>query len=255
MRKKMIAGNWKMNKTVIESIGFADTFLDLVDGIDDPDILICAPFTTLSSLKDKLAGSKVKLGAQNMHFEDRGAFTAEISPLMLKELVEYVMIGHSERRHVFNETDANINKKMKKALETGLIPILCVGELLEQRKAGKTEEIVTQQLKSGLKEIDEKQAKKIIFAYEPVWAISGQDPNHPAATPDDAEEVHVLIRKLLSELYSEGFAEKARILYGGSMKPDNCNALNKMPNIDGGLVGGASLEPKSLAKVVKWEEQ
>ena len=248
--KALIAANWKMNKDIKEAVSFVKDFKKLVKNAKNIDIAICPPFTLLFELNELLKNSGIKLGAQNMHFEEKGAYTGEISPLMLKDAgCEYVILGHSERRQHFNETDDLINKKVKAALKNKLKPILCIGETLEQRKNGKTKEVVENQLKACLEGFSKDEMLKINVAYEPIWAISGGDPNHKAATAQDAEEGHKLIRNILANIYDENTAKKVRIIYGGSMKPENAKELLSMPNINGGLVGTASLDPKSFAEI------
>jgi len=244
MRKTIIAGNWKMNKTVGEAISLVKELKNLLKDIDDREIVICPPFTSLAPVAAELKASNIALGAQNMHFEKQGAFTGEISPSMLKEIgVKYVIIGHSERRHILNEDDELINKKIKSALENKLKPILCVGETLEERNKDKTKNIVGEQINQGLKDIK----KPVTIAYEPVWAIG----TGKTATSEQAEEVHLFIRKLLSELFDEKTAENTSILYGGSVKPQNIKELISKDDIDGALVGGASLDAKSFTEIVK----
>ncbi len=248
--KALIAANWKMNKDIKGAVSFVRDFKKLVKNAKNIDIVICPPFILLSRLNQLLKNSDIKLGAQNMHFEEKGAYTGEISPLMLEDAgCEYVILGHSERRQHFNETDDLINKKIKSALNYNLKPILCIGETLEQRKNGKTKEVVENQLKACLEGFSKDEMLKINVAYEPIWAISGGDPNHKAATAQDAEEGHKLIRTILANVYDENTAKRVRIIYGGSMKPENARELLSMPNIDGGLVGTASLDPKSFAEV------
>ncbi len=245
MRKIIIAGNWKMNKTVSEAVSLVKELKGLVKDIKDREIVVCPSFTSLVSVAAEIKSSNISLGAQNMHFEKKGTFTGEISPLMLKDIVDYVIIGHSERRHVFGEDDSLINKKVKSALENKLKPIFCVGETLEEREAGKTEKIVMGQIKNGLNGV--KDIKNVVIAYEPVWAIG----TGKTATPEQAEEVHSFIRGLLKEIFNEKVADEMRILYGGSVKPDNIKGLISKENIDGALVGGASLDAKSFFEVVK----
>lgn len=243
--KYLVAANWKMNKTVAQTLEYLETFLPFVKDINTVEIMIAPSFTALASASLKLEHSNVKLGAQNMHYQDRGAFTGEVSPLMLTELdVDYVIIGHSERRHIFGEKDDLINKKMISAVEHGIRPILCVGETLEERELGKTLSVVERQIRSGLAGI-EKDMIYIDIAYEPVWAI-GTGVN---ATPEQAQEVHRFIRSLINEL-SKGNDEKTRILYGGSVNEKNARELIKEHNIDGFLVGTASLDPNKFYKIV-----
>ena len=232
--KEMIAANWKMNKTVNEAISFMEALMEV--DFKDREVLVCPPFTALSEVSGVISESDILLGAQNMHFEEKGAFTGEISYKMLKDVgVTHVLIGHSERRHVFNESNELINKKMKAALHHGLIPVFCVGETIEQRNANKTKEILKQQVTEGLNGI--KDYSKIIMAYEPVWAI-GTGVN---ATPEQADEAHAFIRSLID----------VRILYGGSVKPDNIREIMKQKNVNGVLVGGASLEVDSFSQLIQ----
>ena len=250
--KKLIAANWKMNKTVKESVSFIREFKKIIKNVGNADVVICPPFSSLQAISKELNGSNIKLGAQNMHFEDAGAFTGEISPLMLKEIgCEYVILGHSERREIFNEDDFLINKKTIAALKHGLKPILCIGENLEQKNQGKTKNIIENQLINCLKNIDKNQILKISIAYEPIWAISKGNPNHKAATKEDAEEGHKFIRNILENMFDKNISKNIMIVYGGSMKPENAKELLSMPNIDGGLVGNASLNAKSFAEIVK----
>ncbi len=241
----LVAANWKMNKTVAQTLEFLEIFLPKVEDISTVEIMIAPSFTALASASLKLEHSNVKLGAQNMYYMDKGAFTGEISPLMLTELdVDYVIIGHSERRHIFGEKDDLINKKMISAVEHGLRPILCVGETLEERELGKTLNVVERQIKTALAGI-EKDMVYIDIAYEPVWAI-GTGVN---ATPEQAQEVHRFIRNLINEI-SGGNDEKTRILYGGSVNDKNARELIKEPDINGFLVGTASLDPDKFFKII-----
>ena len=244
--KALIAANWKMNKDIKEAVSFVKDFKKLVKNAKNIDIAICPPFTLLFELNELLKNSGIKLGAQNMHFEEKGAYTGEISPLMLKDAgCEYVILGHSERRQHFNETDDLINKKVKAALKNKLKPILCIGETLQQRNNNKTTEIIENQLMNCLNGINENEIKNIVIAYEPVWAI-GTGKN---AAPEQAEEVHKFIRSLLSKKYNKKISDNVRVIYGGSVKPENIKDLMKMRNINGALVGGASLDPKSFAEI------
>jgi triosephosphate isomerase len=249
MRNKIIAGNWKMNKDLDETS-------DLVNGLKSKlatlpksvKAIICPPFTSLGLSKRLLEGSAIELGAQNMYYEDEGAFTGEISPKMLKSAgCKYVILGHSERRQYFGETDGSINIKTKKALVSGLIPIICVGETLQEREKNITNQVVTTQVKGCLEGIPEKDVEKSIIAYEPVWAIG----TGKVATPQQAQDVHRLIRDLLIQLYDSSTAEKVVIQYGGSVKPDNAKELLHQPDIDGALVGGACLKADSFAAIVQ----
>jgi len=248
-RTPLIAGNWKMNKTVGESIQLVKELKVLCKDIKDRKILVCPPFTALSAVSANVSSSNIMLGAQNMHFEKEGAFTGEISVKMLNELkVNYVIIGHSERRHVFNEGDEDINKKIKAALANGIKPILCVGEVLEEREANKTEKVVSRQISSGLNGVSEKDFRNVVIAYEPVWAIG----TGKTATPEQADEVHSFIRGLLNKIYGENQSLDTVILYGGSVKPNNINGLMEKENIDGALVGGASLDAKKFFDIINY---
>ncbi|MBI2658858.1 triose-phosphate isomerase [Candidatus Woesearchaeota archaeon] len=249
--KKLVAANWKMNKTIEEAISFVKEFKKIIKNEKNAEIIICPPFTALAALSKELKNSKINLGAQNMHFEDAGAFTGEISPLMLKDIgCKYVILGHSERREIFNENDFLVNKKIIAALKHGLKPILCIGENLEQKNQGKTKEVIEQQLKNCLKNIDKNEISKITIAYEPVWAISRGNPNHKAATKEDAEKGHKFIRGVVEKMFDKSISKNIKIIYGGSMKPENAKELLSMPNIDGGLVGNASLNAKSFAEII-----
>ena len=248
MRKIIVAGNWKMNKTNKEAVSFLSELKGLVGGINEVETVIGAPFTALSDAVKEVEGSNVKIAAQNMNPNESGAYTGEISPLMLKELgVEYVILGHSERREYYGETNEFINAKVKAALNHGLKPILCVGEKLEEREAGKTEDVVANHVQGGLNGITAEEMKNVVIAYEPVWAIG----TGKTASPEQAELVHNFIRLLLIDLYGKEIGEGVTIQYGGSMKPDNAKELISQKNIDGGLIGGASLEAKSFSEIVK----
>ena len=247
-RKKLMAGNWKMFKTVGDALALVRKLKISVGQVRDREVVVCPPFTSLKSVSEILTDTTLRLGAQNMHFEKEGAFTGEISPAMLADLgVLYVIIGHSERRHVFGETDDAISKKVPAAVQNELLPILCVGETLQERQAGQTEPVVLGQLKAGVRLIGKDQADKLTIAYEPVWAIgTGQ-----TATPKQAQEVHAVIRKTLHELFGP-VAEKIRILYGGSVKPENVDELMAELDLDGALVGGASLTAESFSRIVRY---
>lgn len=248
MRNIVIAGNWKMNKNLDESAQLIADIKNELDGKENAEVILCPPFTSLDTAVELVKGSKVKVGAQNMYFEDSGAFTGEISGDMLKSIgCEYVILGHSERRAIFNEDDETINKKIKKALQDGLKPIFCIGETLDEREQNITKRIVERQVKEGLKGISESDLENIIVAYEPVWAIG----TGKTATPDQAQEVHAFIRNLVKELYSENAAENLVIQYGGSVKPDNAKELLSQHDIDGALVGGASLKADSFVGIIK----
>lgn len=241
-RIPLIAGNWKMNNTKRETLDFLSSFLPKVENITI-EMAICPPFTDLYAAAEKLKGTKVKLGAQNMHWEETGAFTGEVSPLMLKEIpCDYVIIGHSERRQYFAETDETVNKKIKSAIKHNIAPIVCVGESLAQREEGITIDFVMTQVENALKDIKSEDAKKIVFAYEPIWAIG----TGKTASASDAQEVIGAIRNKIEKLYNKDVAEEVRILYGGSVKPENIKELMAEADIDGALVGGASLKPDSF---------
>lgn len=247
MRKKIIAGNWKMNKLVGEAAELAAAVKLACGTQKDVEVVLCPTFTALKTVSDAIAGSSIRLGAQNMHWEKDGAFTGEISAGMLRDLgCQFVILGHSERRQYFNETDAIVNRKIKAALAANLTPILCVGELLEQREANQTEEVVTTQVTNSLAGLDEAALRRTVLAYEPVWAIG----TGRTASPAQAQEVHALIRKVLARLSNPGAAQAVRIQYGGSMKPSNAKELLSQPDIDGGLIGGAALDAKSFVEIV-----
>ncbi|MDX9701796.1 MAG: triose-phosphate isomerase [Candidatus Auribacterota bacterium] len=247
MRRPILAGNWKMNTSLKEAVELVTGLKRELAGVTDADIVVCPPFTHLTTIRDVVAGSNIALGAQNMYIAEEGAFTGEISPKMLKDSgCTYVILGHSERRQYFNESDEFINTKAKKALEHGLTPIICVGETLDQREQGITGKIVTTQIKGCLAGLSESDMLKCVIAYEPVWAIG----TGKTASNAQAQEVHALIRSLLTELFSETVAQKIRIQYGGSVKPDNIAGLMQEKDIDGALVGGASLKVSSFAGIV-----
>jgi len=246
-RKTIIAGNWKMNMTAAEAKTLIQDLLPLVKGKDKCEIVICTPFTDLALAKSLTEGSNVKVGAQNVHFEKKGAFTGEISASMLTEIgVDYVIIGHSERRTYFAETDETVNLRTKAALEAGMKVIMCVGETLDEREADKTEAVIKTQIDGGLKDISAEQMKNIVIAYEPVWAIG----TGRTATPEQAEDVCGYIRKLIAGLYTNEVAEATTIQYGGSMNAANAAELLAKEDIDGGLIGGASLKPNDFSIIV-----
>ena len=249
MRVPIIGGNWKMNLgNPSNAIKMIKELEKLVKKIEDVDIVIAPPFTALDSVRNKLKSLKIKLAAQNMYFKNEGAYTGEISPLFLKNIgVEYVILGHSERRDIFNENDDLINKKIKKALEMDLIPIVCIGEHLNDREEGRTEEIIRNQIDRSFQDIRSQDMAKIVIAYEPIWAIG----TGKTATPEQAEEIHSFIREILLEKWGENSANKIRIQYGGSIKPNNAESLFLKENIDGGLVGGASLSSESFFEIIK----
>jgi triosephosphate isomerase len=243
-----MAGNWKLNKTPNETIVFVEEIKPLLAGVDDVEIVICPPFTSINVATYLTKNTNIKVGAQNLYWEKSGAFTGEVSGEMLKELgCDYVIIGHSERRQYFGETDRTVNKKILSAFAAGLIPIVCVGETLQERAAGRIEQVISTQIREGLKGLNAREHGKIIIAYEPVWAIgTGQ-----TATPEQANAAHMLIRKLLTEILGEA-AQAVRIQYGGSVKPDNVKELLAQPDIDGALIGGAALKADSFEKLVKF---
>ncbi len=246
MRRPVIAANWKMHKTTGETRDFITQFVPLVEDVQDVEIVIAPPFTSLAVAAKFLKGSNVKLAAQNLFWEEKGAFTGEISPIMLRDVeCEYVIVGHSERRQYFGETDETVNKRVRAAHQAGLKVILCIGETLEERESGKTFDVLKTQLSGGLKEIDA--PDMLVIAYEPVWAIG----TGKTATPEQAQEAHQFIREQLSGIYGAQEAQKIRILYGGSVKPENVASLMSQEDVDGGLVGGASLKPDSFAEIVK----
>jgi triosephosphate isomerase len=249
MRKTVIAGNWKMNNDLKESEKLIVELKNLLQNIKlNCDVIICPPFTSLSEASKLVSGSLIKLGAQNMHFEENGAYTGEISASMLKSVgCEYVILGHSERRNIFGESDELINKKIKKALVAGLKPIFCVGELLEERENGTTNDVVKKQVLKGLEGISAEEMKNIIVAYEPVWAIG----TGKTASPAQAQEVHEFIRDLIEIDYSLEVANNLVIQYGGSVKPENAKELLSQKDIDGALVGGACLKADSFMGIIK----
>jgi triosephosphate isomerase len=249
MRKKIVAANWKMNMTQAESAAFVKSVLLDVGEITDVEVVIIPPFTAIAKVMEALGSSQnIKVGAQNMHWEPNGAFTGEISAALLRDLfVRYVVVGHSERRRLFGETDEIVNQKARAAHEATLRPIVCIGETLEQRDKGNVDKILSIQLRGSLGGLDEKELQETVIAYEPVWAI-GTGRN---ATPEQAQEAHAFIRHTLRQMSDETTAERIRIQYGGSVKPENARALMSQPDIDGALVGGASLEPRSFAQIVK----
>ena len=248
IRKKLIAGNWKMNKTSPDALTLSKEIVAAIGKVIDVEIVVCPPFTALETVGKAVDGSSIKLGAQNMHPEASGAYTGEISAPMLRAIfATHVILGHSERRAYFGETDAFINKKVIVALKNQLKPILCVGETLAERESGSTLKVVQTQLEGGLAGVTKDQASTVIVAYEPVWAIG----TGKVATTAQAQEVHAFIRSLLTKLYGEPIAQKVRILYGGSMKPANAPELLAQKDIDGGLIGGAALETRSFVDLVK----
>lgn len=247
MIRPFIAANWKMNKTILEAKEFVNAFAPSVSDINDIDIVIAPSFTALFSVAELIKGSNIKLSAQNVFYEEKGAYTGEVSPLMLKDVgCDYVIIGHSERRHYFGEDDEILNKKVKAALRNGLEVIFCIGETLKEREEGKTFDVLERQVKEGLRDID---LSRIVIAYEPVWAIG----TGRTASPEQAQEAHAHIRNKLKDLYVA--ADTVRILYGGSVTPDNIDDLMACPDVNGALVGGASLKPESFERIVRFKRR
>lgn len=245
MRRPIMAGNWKLNKTISEAVDLANKLKTALADVTDKEIVVCPTFVCLQAVSDVLSDSEIAVGAQNIYWEDSGAFTGEISCPMIKSAgCTYAIIGHSERRQFFGETDETVNKKLKAAIKHCLIPIVCVGETLEEREKNITFKVIERQIKNGLKDIADNDLQRIVLAYEPVWAIG----TGKTATPDQAQEVHAFIRGLLPK----SVAQDVRILYGGSVKPDNTKELMSKPDIDGGLVGGASLKVEDFTKIVKY---
>lgn len=250
MRKKVIAGNWKMNMLPNEAMAFIEELAPQVKNTEN-EVILCVPYTDLFYCLLNVQETNIKIGAQNMHFEESGAYTGEISPKMLKSIgVEYVIIGHSERRQYFNETDITVNKKVKSAFENGLKPIVCVGETLEQRENGETEQIITKQTQFALEGLTTEQVENTIIAYEPIWAIG----TGKTATSEDANNSIKAIREKISKMYGQNTANGVIIQYGGSVKSSNAKELFEMSDIDGGLVGGASLKADEFAKIVNYEK-
>lgn len=254
MRKPLIVGNWKMNNSIAESVDLAEKLTKTIKDIAGVEVAVAPPFTALGSVREAIKGSNIKLSAQNLFWEDKGAYTGEVSPLMIRDLdCEYVIIGHSERREYFKESDEIVNKKIKAALRNKLKAIVCVGESLKEREENKTIQVIESQIKKGLEGISNSELRttnhevRLTIAYEPVWAI-GTGRN---ATPSQANEVHAYIRKLLSQIFNEDIASNIKILYGGSVKPSNSAELMSEKEIDGALVGGASLEAESFTQIVR----
>jgi len=247
MRKPLIAGNWKMNKTIDEAVSLVNTIKAGVHQISGVDVLVCPPATALSSVAEALDRTNIELGSQNMYAATEGAYTGEVSPLMIKDIgCRYVILGHSERRSIFGETDKIVNDKVKTALQFNLIPIVCVGETLDEREKGQAKDIVRMQIADSLKGLTKDDMHNVVIAYEPVWAIG----TGKTATPAQAEEVHRFIRQLINQTFDASVSESIRILYGGSMKPENVTDLMKQENIDGGLIGGAALKGESFIQLV-----
>ncbi len=247
MKRPLIAGNWKMHKTIPEAINLINIIKAGVHKATDCDVVVCPPYTALVAISELIRDSKIDLGAQDMYCETEGAFTGEISPLMLKDVgCRYVILGHSERRQIFKETDELVNKKVVAALKYNLVPILCLGETLEEREARRAFEIVKKQFDHSLKNLKPEEMERVVIAYEPVWAIG----TGRTATPEQAEQMHSYIRRLLNEQYGETVGQKIQIIYGGSVKPDNIAQLTAKPNLDGALVGGASIKAESFIQIV-----
>ena len=247
-RKKFIAGNWKMNTTLSEAVALAKDVVKAVGGVGGVDVAVCPPYTNLGAVAEAIKGSNVKLGAQDVHWEAKGAFTGKVSCDMLKAVgVTYVIIGHSEQRQYFHESNETVNKKTKAALSAGLLPIVCVGETLEEREGGRMDAVIGGQTRGAFAGISAADAAKCTVAYEPVWAIG----TGKTATPQQANEVHIYIRNILSELFGKDTANAMRIQYGGSMKPDNAKDLLAQSDIDGGLIGGAALKAADFAGIVQ----
>ena len=248
MRKKILAANWKMNLTHSEAESYFDTFLSEIGQVNDVEVVIIPPFTAIPALvtaSERMPA--IRIGAQNMHWEKSGAFTGEVSGAMLRALyVKYVILGHSERRTLSGETDEIVNRKVRAALEAGLRPIFCIGESLQERDDGKIEEVLGRQIRQGLDGVVLKDVPEVVLAYEPCWAIG----TGRSATPNEAEEAHAFIRLVLSELFGAPTADRVRIQYGGSVKPENAEDLMRQKNIDGALIGGASLDPRSFARII-----
>lgn len=249
MRRPIIAGNWKMHNIGSQGVALVEELGRLTEDVSNVDIVVCPTFTTLSAVANALAGTNIHLGAQNMHWEKKGAFTGEVTAEMLKDICcEYVIIGHSERRQYFAETDESVNNKVKAALEAGLVPIMCVGESLEEREAGTTEVLVGKQVQAGLEGLSEEQVGTVVIAYEPIWAIG----TGRTATSDQANDVCAFIRRTVAGMFGAEAADKVRIQYGGSVKADNIAELMGKSDIDGALVGGASLDAVGFSKIVKF---
>lgn len=248
MRKPFLAGNWKMNMDAASAVALARGIAAEIGHVDNIDVAVCPPFVYLQSVAEALSSSNIAMGAQDVYHQANGAFTGEISCAMLKDVsCTYVIVGHSERRHVLGETDELINKKVAAAIDGGLLPIFCVGELLEERKANKTNQVVSEQVKKGLAGICKERILAVTIAYEPVWAIG----TGLTATPQQAQDVHAMIRGLLAELYDHDIARQLRIQYGGSAKPSNTAELMVQPDVDGLLIGGASLKAADFAAMIK----
>ena len=250
MRTPLLAGNWKLNLTISEAVELATDLKGRLDGVADREVMVAPVFTALQAVAAALAGSPLAVGAQDVYWEERGAFTGEVSPSLLGDAgCSHVIIGHSERRQFFGETDGTVNRKAKAAAAAGLVPVVCVGETLDEREAGSAREVVERQIKGGLAGFGGDGAERLVVAYEPVWAIG----TGRTATPEQAGEIHGFIRGLLSGLFGDIVADRIRILYGGSVKPDNVDELMRQADIDGALVGGAALKAESFARIVRFE--
>ncbi len=248
MRKYVVAGNWKMNTHLEDGVALAKAVAEKFSGNDKVEAVVCPPYLSITKVGEAIKGTAVKLGAQDCHFEDNGAYTGKVSVSMLKDAgVEYVILGHSEQRTYFHESNEGVNKKTKKVLEVGLTPIICVGETLEERESNNTEAVVEDHVRGAYAGLSAEDAEKTIIAYEPVWAIG----TGKTATSAQAQEVHKFIRSLLAEMYSADLAEKVRIQYGGSMKPENAGELLAQPDVDGGLIGGAALKADSFIGIIE----
>ncbi len=248
MRKPVMAGNWKMHKTISEAVDLVRVLRDALADVKGVEKAVCPSFVALAAVAEELRGSDIRVGAQDMHWEEQGAYTGEVSPLMLKGVADLVIIGHSERRQYFGETDETVNRKIKAALAHGLTPIVCVGESLEQNEAGETEEFVSSQVRAAFEGVTAERARGVIVAYEPIWAIG----TGRAATPEDANRIiGEVVRATLAALYGDAVAQAMRIQYGGSINPKNIRELMEQPEIDGGLVGGASLKAEDFITLVR----
>ena len=250
MRKPLIAGNWKMHLNIAEAVDLAKGVVAAAEGCADREVMIAPPYTALAAVAQAVQGSPVLLAAQNVAWEAQGAFTGEIAPPMLTDIgARMAVIGHSERRHIFLEDDAMINRRLRAALQFGLVPVLCLGEKLDEREAGRTFAVLERQLRGGLADVAGAEAARVVLAYEPVWAIG----TGKTATTEQAQEAHAFLRKLLAEMYDKTLAETVRILYGGSVKPDNIDALMAQADIDGALVGGAALKIDSFKRIIRFQ--
>jgi triosephosphate isomerase len=250
MRRPIIAGNWKMNNNSAESVELVSRLKEMISGVKAVEVVVAPPYTALGAVATAIKGTTIALSSQNIFWEEKGAFTGEISPAMLKDVgCQYAIIGHSERRQYFGETNETVNKRLKAALGASLTPIVCIGETLEEREADKTLTVIEQQLKEGLAGISSGEMERVVIAYEPVWAIG----TGKTATPEQAQGIHQFIREMLAQVFDEGVAEGIRILYGGSVKPDNVDQLMSQKDIDGALVGGASLKADSFARIVQFK--